>query len=202
MKRFWIDHSYDMVKLMLNQIAMAIFGFSLALAAGKAESDALRLWSSIGSIVFYLLLVYITAWDIGYRDHTSVKLGTQPFRPYKGFLIALCANGINYILAILIAIASIPGVAEGFLTVGGVAQAITVFLEGMYSGVLTVEVGGTLLNRMWFVYFLTPIPCIVVTGISYIFGVKDLKWTSFFNKQAYPDSDRAPKRKKNGEHHD
>ncbi len=202
MKHFLADHSYDMVKLMLNQIAIAIFGFSLVLASGKNDNEALRLWSSIGSIVFYLFLVYVTSWDIGYRDHASVKFGTQPYRPYQGFLIGLCANAVNYLLAILIALAAIPGAPGALTSVGGVAQAITIFVEGMYSGVLTVEVGGTLLNRLWFVYFLTPLPGILMTGIAYICGVKDLKGTSFFNKQPYPDSDRAPKQKKDGEHHD
>lgn len=201
MKRFFIDHSYDMVKMLLNQIAISIFGFSLALAAGKADNDTLRTVSSVFSILFYLFLLYTTAWDIGYRDKVSVDIGKKKYRPFKGALISLCANSINYLLAILIALAAIPGLAA-LQGVGGVCQAITVLIEGMYSGVLAIQVGGVALNNYWFMYFLIPIPAIIVSGISYVLGVKDVKFTSFFNRQSYPESDSEPKQKQDERHHD
>ena len=65
MKAFFERYSYESVRLALNQIAISMFGFALAMTAGKAESDALLLWSSIGSIVFYLALTYGTAHKTG-----------------------------------------------------------------------------------------------------------------------------------------
>ncbi len=195
MKRFLIDHSYDMVKMLLNQIAISIFGFSLALAAGKADNDTLRTFSSVFSILFYLFLLYTTAWDIGYRDKVSVDIGKKKYTPFKGVLISLCANSINLILALLIALASVPGFSA-LVGVGGVCQAISVLIEGMYSGILAIPVGGVALNNYWFMYFLITIPAMIVSGISYVLGVKDVKFTSFFNRQAYPESDQEPKQKR------
>ena len=194
MKRFLADHSYDMVKMLLNQIAISIFGFSLALAAGKADNDTLRTTTSVFSILFYLFLLYTVAWDIGYRDKVSVDIGKKKYRPFKGALISLCANSINFVLALFITLGSIPAFSalSGF---GGVCQAISVLLEGMYSGVLANQVNGVALNNYWFMYFLIPLPAIAISGISYVLGVKDVKFTSFFNRQSYPDSDSEPKQK-------
>ena len=58
MKNLFRDHSYNMVKMFLNQFATAIFGFSLALAAGKAQNPTLRNVTSIGAILFYLFLLF------------------------------------------------------------------------------------------------------------------------------------------------
>ena len=194
MKEFLKDHSYDMVKMFLNQFAIAIFGFSLVMAAGQAENPTLRNLTSAGSILFYLFLIYITAWDIGYRDKVSVESGRKKRTPWKGVRISLCANALNFLLAIFVALASLfDGAAID--SIGAVATFITLFLEGMYTGLLANTVGGVVLNSVWAIYFLLPIPAIAVSGIAYQLGVHDVKFSSVFNRQEYPASDRAPKRK-------
>ncbi len=194
MKEFLKDHSYDMVKMFLNQFATAIFGFSLVMAAGQADSAVLRNVTSVFSVIFYLFLIYITAWDIGYRDKVSVDCGKKKRTPWKGVRISLCANLLNFLLAIFIALAAFLE-AEAIDSIGAVATFVTVFLEGMYTGLLANSVGGVVLNSVWAIYFLLPIPAIAVSGIAYQLGVHDVKFTSVFNKQEYPASDREPKRK-------
>lgn len=192
MKRFFADHSYDMVKMLLNQIAISIFGFSLVLAAGMANSSALRNATSAFSILFYLFLLYITAWDIGYRDKISIDLGKKAYRPWKGALISLCANVPNFIFAIGITITNLTGALGTF---GAICQFCAGVLEGMYAGLLVNTVGGAPLNTHWFMYFLITLPAILVSGGAYVFGLKDVKHTSFFNRRQYPESDRASKKK-------
>lgn len=194
MKEFLKDHSYDMVRMFLNQFATAIFGFSLVMAAGQAQNPTLRNVTSVFSIVFYLFLIYITAWDIGYRDKGAVDSGRKKRTPWKGVRISLCANVLNFLLAIFIALAALID-AETIDSIGAVATFVTVFLEGMYTGLLANSVGGVVLNSVWVLYFLLPIPAIAMSGIAYQLGVHDVKFTSVFNKQEYPASDRAPKRK-------
>ncbi len=192
MKRFFADHSYDMVKMLLNQIAIAIFGFSLVLTAGLADSSSLRNVTSVFSILFYLFLIYITAWDIGYKDKISVAVGKKKYNPFKGVLISLCANAFNFVFAIGITLTRLTG---GVKTFGAICQFCAGIFEGMYAGLLVNEVGGAALNTYWFMYFLIPLPAILVSGVAYLFGLKDVKFTSFFNRQQYPESDREPKRK-------
>ena len=195
MKSFFKNHSYDMVTMLLNQIAIALFGFTLVLAAMKINNDALRNVASIFSVLFYLVLLYIKAWDIGFKDKISVEQGKKADNPFRGALISLCANAINYVLAILIMLRALLPSVSAFESIGGVAQAIAVFVQGMYTGILVNPVGGAPLNTYWISYFIIPLPAILVCGLAYYFGLHDVKYTGFFHKNQYPDTDRDHTRK-------
>ena len=195
MKSFFKDHSHDMVTMLLNQLAISMFGFTLVLVAMKIDNDVLRNITSVLSVVFYLFLLYMKAWDIGFGDKVSVEQGKKANNPFRGALISLCANAINYVFAIFVMLrAFLPSVS--FIdSLGSISQALCMFTHGMYAGLLVNPVGGAPLNSYWLVYFLTPIPAILISGISYNFGLHDVKYTGFFHKDQYPESDRDPKRK-------
>ena len=133
MKRFFADHSYDMVKMLLNQIVIAIFGFSLVMTAGLANNVALRNATSVFAILFYLFLIYVAAWEIGYKDKASVSLGKKANNPWKGALISLCANSINFLFAIGITITRLFGAAKNL---GAICHFCAGTVEGLYTGVL------------------------------------------------------------------
>ena len=194
MKRFFSNYSYDMVKMFLNQFAVAIFGFSLVLTAGLADNDTLRNVTSVAAILLYLFLLYTNAWAIGYRNKVPVETGSQKGNVWTGFLISLCANSLNFLFAILITLATFVDI-DVINSIGGVASFIALFLEGMYTGILANSVGGVVLNSCWFMYFLIPLPAIIVSGVAYLLGLHDVKWTSFFNRQELPLSDRDVKQK-------
>ncbi|MBR5119498.1 MAG: hypothetical protein IKV02_00740, partial [Clostridia bacterium] len=194
-KSFFKNHSYDMVTMLLNQIAIALFGFTLVLAAMKINNDALRNVASIFSVLFYLVLLYIKAWDIGFKDKISVEQGKKANNSFRGALISLCANAINYVLAIFIMLRALLPSVSTFESIGGVAQAIAVFVQGMYTGILVNPVGGAPLNTYWISYFIIPLPAILVCGLAYYFGLHDVKYTGFFHKNQYPDTDRDHTRK-------
>ena len=195
MKDFFKKHSYDMVKMFLNQFATAIFGFSLVLAAGKAESQTLRIATSIGAILFYVFLLYTMTWDIGYRDKVSVETGRIRNSPFKGALISLCANSLNFLLAIFIMLASL--LPESFISdVGGISVSVALLLEGMYTGLLAIKLGGVAISSYWFVYFLLPIPAIVTCFLGYQAGLHDIKLTGFFN---YKEPSKAKEKKESAD---
>ena len=186
MKAFFERYSYESVRLALNQIAISMFGFALAMTAGKAESDPLLLWSSIGSILFYLALTYGSAHRTGSGDRLSIQYGKIPFRPLTGLLLSLIAGSVNLILAILITVGQLGGV-EGMESV---ARVIALLIQGMYQGVLaTVSVGGVTLNGLWWSYFLITIPAMLVATVGYIAGAKDFHITKMGIPE-YPESDR------------
>lgn len=189
MKAFFERYSYESVRLALNQIAISMFGFALAMTAGKAESDALLLWSSIGSIVFYLALTYGSAWKTGSSDRLSVAYGKLPYRPLTGLLCSLVANSVNLLLAILITVGQIGGLG----TLETVPRFIALLIQGMYMGVLaTVKVGEVTLNGFWWSYFLVTIPAMLVSTVAYIAGVKDFHITKM-GIPDLPESDRPSK---------
>ena len=189
MKAFFERYSYESVRLALNQIAISLFGFALAMTAGKAESDPLLLWSSIGAIVFYLILTYGTAHRTGSSDRVSIHYGKIPFRPLTGLILSLIAGSVNLILAFLITVGQLAGV-DGMESI---ARLIALLLQGMYQGVLaTVYVGGIPLNGLWWAYFLIPLPAMLVSTLGYIAGAKDFHITKM-GIPDLPESDRPSK---------
>ena len=190
MKEFFKRYSYDAVRMMLNQFAISMFGFALAMTAVKAESDALLLWSSVGAIAFYLVLTYGTAWRMGSGDRLSLRYGKIPNRPLNGLWVSLLANAVNILLAALLTIGDLLGPA--FMKT--IANAVILLGEGMYQGVLaTIYVGELPLNKMWWAYFLLPSPAMITALIGYIAGTKDFHIIKLGTSE-YPESDR-PNRK-------
>lgn len=186
MKAFFERYSYESVRLALNQIAISMFGFALAMTAGKAESDALLLWSSIGSIVFYLALTYGTAHKTGSGDRLSIQYGKIPFRPYLGLVLSLIANSVNLLLAILITVGQLAEIGE----LESISRLIALLIQGMYQGVLaTVSVGGVTLNGIWWSYFVITLPAMLVATLGYIAGAKDFHITKM-GIPDLPESDR------------
>ena len=194
MKEFFKSRSYDMVKMFLNQFAIAIFGVGLAFAAGKAGNPVLRNVSSFFSILFYLFLLYVMTWEIGFQDKTGVDLGKKARKPLTGLWISLCANIPNFLFAISISLAAWFNVPF-FSKWGAVSTGAAVLLEGMYTGLLANHVWGNPLNSYWWIYFLLPIPAMLTCMISYMLGLKDKNFMSLFSSP-YPESDRDPKQKK------
>ena len=186
MKAFFERYSYESVRLALNQVAISMFGFALAMSAVKANSDALLLWSSIGAIVFYLALTYGTAHKTGSQDRLSIEYGKIPFNPLRGLLVSLVANSINLLLAILITIGSLCNVP----TLEDIPGAIALLIQGMYQGVLAViHVGEQPLNEMWWAYFVITLPAMLVATLGYVAGAKDFHITSMGIPEL-PASDR------------
>lgn len=192
MKSFFERYSYDSVRMALNQFATAVFGFALALTATQADSNALLLATSIGAVIFYLMLNYGVAWRVGSRDKTSVDLGRRRNRPFTGFLISLLANSVNLLLAALVAIGALTGVQN----LEGVPRFIVMLLEGMYLGLIKyIQIGGMALNEYWWAFFLLPIPSLIVSTVGYIAGVKDFHITRM-SIPDLPESDRPTRQEK------
>ena len=183
-----------MVKMFLNQFATAVFGLALVLAVGKAEGNTLRNVTSVGAILFYLFLLYTMTWELGYRDKASVDAGRVKPNLWTGALISLCANIPNFLFAIGIMMASLFHLSA-ISAIGGACSFLALTLEGMYTGVLANPVGGAPLNSYWFVYFLLPLPAILVSGLSYYLGLRDVKFTSIF-ATGCPEYAKDQKKKK------
>ncbi len=189
MKAFFQRYSYDSVRMLLNQFAIAIFGFSLALATVGANR-ILMLLTSIGATIFYLALNYGVAWRAGSKDKSVIDRGILRFRPAQGLLIALLANSLSFLLAIITAVGLLFG-ADGLAAVVGF---FTMFVNGMYHGVIFFFSGSenALFVDFWWIYLLTPLLSMGISFVGYIAGVKDFHIT----KMGIPDlpaSDRPTK---------
>ena len=77
--KFFKENSYDIVKLLINQIGIAIFSmtlyFSIALIEDANLKSTLNLLVSIFSTLFYYALIYTAAWEFGAKDKIRIDGG-------------------------------------------------------------------------------------------------------------------------------
>lgn len=192
MWKFIKEYSYDAVKMLVTQCAISIFGLVLVLACGLAENYTLRTICSVGAILFYMFLIYTMVWEMGAKDKISVEYGHKKAMPLKGLYISLMANVINFILAIGILLGLCLSDVSFFSTLGGICKSIDIFIQGMFSGVLAIQVKPELpLNSLAFVYFLTPLPAMLSSLLGYWFGTKNIKLIGPFSTK--PDQSHKPK---------
>ena len=186
MKAFFERYSYDCVRMLLNQVAISVFGFAMAVTSIQAKSDTLLLVTGIAAVIFYLSLTYGTAWKVGSGDKLSVEYGKRPYRPLMGLWVSLVANSINLILGILITIGALAGIGG----LESIPRAIALLAQGMYMGILApVEIGGQAINHTWWVFLLIHLPAMLISLVGYIAGVKDFHLTRMSIPEL-PASDR------------
>lgn len=175
MKEFFKKYSYVVVKLFVNQIAIALFGVGLAFVSAYAQNDKLRIATSIGAIVFYLFLLYVHMWEIGAKDGISAEAHHTSRGLWRGFAIGALANIPNFLLALLITVSSLAGISGGL---GQVSTAIALLMEGMYFGILSVPIGGVVFSAKALSYWVITLPAVLVSGLAYIIGSYNLHATN------------------------
>lgn len=179
MLHFLKERSYDIVKMLLYQIAIALFGISLAIATGPKEGTdgiaTLQVASSILSILFYLILIYIMMWDLGAKDAGRIKRGEDGTTRLTGLYMSLVASIPNFLLATFISLGLLLADVPFFSNLGGGSATVALLVEGMYTGLLAIRVGGAPLNSVWFMWFLIIVPLIVTATTGYYAGTKEFK---------------------------
>ena len=100
-KQFFKDNSYDIVRLFLSQIALAVFGLVMTIFT-QSMDDRIYLTVGIFCVVFYVYLIYIIVHDIGAKDKPAYDAGRLQPDFLKGLWLGLCANALNIICGIMI----------------------------------------------------------------------------------------------------
>ena len=195
MKKFFHDYSYSIIKMFVNQFAIAIFGASLAFATTRAHVgsqgfDSFTLIVSVFAILFYLFLIYTLTWDIGAKDRISVDTGRKQYRPHLGLLLSVLANIPNLVLAVAYLVLSVIGFGDGMFLVSLAAS----LLQGMFFGAmisikLPLGSGGEFvaLNTLWPTFFVIVIPAMLTCWIAYYLGHKNFKISSLFAPEKKQD---------------
>ena len=116
MLEFFKKNGYSILKLFLIQIGMTVFGLMLAMAT--ASNLSIMIVSCVAAVLLYMYLLYGQIWEIGAKDQILMQHQGKKPTPMKGFLISLCANALNILLALLIVISfyNIPRLASGEIT--------------------------------------------------------------------------------------
>lgn len=174
MLSFLKENSYNVVKCLLNQVALMLFSLMLAFAAWQSEK--LLLAASLFSIAFYLFLFYHMFWEIGGKDRIRVDSGRQTPTLWKGFAISAVANIPNLILAILIASTKAAAqTSELAANIHAVSNILARGFEAMYLGLIQLY---SPYNPIAFFLIILPAP--IVSGLAYIIGYHNFRIASLF----------------------
>ena len=193
---FLKKHSYSAVGLFVKQIAISIFGLVLAIACGKVESETLKIVSSCGAILFYLFLLYASMWEMGSKDKFGIDNGKNVAVPLTGLYVSLIANSVNILLAIVITVCSFGSEGSVFHTVRALCSVIALFIEGMYTGLLSINFAGAPLNDYWLSYFIIVIPSLTVSALAYYFGIKGYHFTKLMIPETPEEAEIRREKKK------
>lgn len=183
MFRFLKERSYEIVKMFVDQIAIAIFGIALAIATGSKSTSTdltnyqpatLQIVTSVFAVLFYLFLIFTMLWDLGAKDASRFKRGDPGVSRLTGLYMGLAASTVNFLLAVCIALGNFLSDFPFFSKLGGVSATIALLIEGMYTGVLAIRVNNIPLNSQWFMWFLIMIPMILTASLGYLAGLHEL----------------------------
>ena len=182
---FLKDRSYDIVKMFLYQVAIALFGISLAIATGSKSTSVntatfqpatLQIVTSVFSILFYLFLIYNLMWNIGAKDAGRIARKESGATRLAGLYMALAASVVNFLIAIFILLGNLLSHISFFSNAGGIAATVGLLIEGMYTGLLAIRVGGVPLNSLWPMWFVIMLPMIVTASVAYFAGTHEFRF--------------------------
>lgn len=177
--KFVKANSYEIVRFIVIQIGLSIFGLVLTMAC-HTMNPGLLLPVSIFSIGFYLFLVYSVAWENGSKDKIRVDSGRLADKKGKGFLVMLLAQTPYLFLVSLMLIGAI--LAEfGALAVGSgiftFPYLLVNFLTSVYLGTMRAVVGSFGANYLLsaVVHAALAIPAVLVAGLGYYLGASGIR---------------------------
>ena len=203
--RFIKEHLHDIVKLFINQLGVTIFSFFLYTAVGMIEDTSVKTAANIAvsiiSILFFCFLLYTVAWDWGAKDKIRIDGGRLEEFKFKGALLSLYANVINFFIAAVAFVTvfvfmcgyselslfdpslaiTIDKVAPNFtLELHSVFNILMRFISSLYNGLLRGIFSG--MSNAFLVslyesigFFFLPLVSILATHFGYVMGLREKK---------------------------
>lgn len=194
--KFFKDNSYDIVKLFINQIGIAIFSMMLYSSISLIDLNELRtplyVAISVFSMLFYFALLYTASWEFGAKDKIKLegfKGSEAKINPLKGTLLGLFANVPNLVivgLAIIFKSVYLLGGAEGFNTAFILLNNFFRFIMSIYLGLIRgIFSSVTDVDMSYFyqaiAYFFAPVFAIGSTQLGYSLGLREFRLTSLLS---------------------
>ena len=190
--KFFKDNSYDVVKLLLNQIGIAIFSLAVCVApsADGGFFAKFAIYFSILASILYFVLIYITTWEYGLKDKMQSDSGKITLIRNKGLKIGLLANIPNFLLAGVAIIFMVIYLNSGgeifntlFFTFNLIIRFTNAMFLGLLQGIFSFLKEDSNLYYLWQMvgYFLAPIFTVLVAHLGYELGRREIKIFGFIN---------------------
>ena len=178
MLNFLKENSYHIVKCLLNQIAMTLFGLMVAFAT--LQNETLLLIGSLCAVLLYLVITYYMFWEMGGKDLIHEESGRRRPTPLRGLLVALTASIPNIILGVLVvATKSAALTSEAAGNIQFVANLLARGLEAMYLGLIVLYSPNNPIA-----FLLIVLPLLFVAGFAYYLGHRNFRIGSLFGIKA------------------
>lgn len=194
--RFLKNNSYDIVRLYVNQIGIAIFSMVLNIAVNSMGEESfslgLTIAISIFSAIFYCSLLYNVSWEYGAKDKIRADANKIEYNGTKGLLMGLIAAIPNVLLTSL-------ALVFGFVyklsnldfaaVISGIANFFMRLSLSMYHGIIDSIFGGfSSVSDASFLgaaaaYLLASGIAVAVTHIGYILGSREYKIFAFLSSK-------------------
>ena len=198
--KFFKENSYDIVKLLLNQIGIAIFSLAVYVAPSADDGSffaKFAVYLSLLAVVFYFVLIYITAWDFGIKDKMRYESGKIQLTKNKGLKLGFFANIPNFVLAGIAIVLMLIYLASGNEVLYSLFFTLNLFIRftgamflGLIQGVFSFLKEKNDLYYLWQTvgYFVVPILTILVTHLGYELGRRDVRIFGFINLNKNTDN--------------
>ena len=192
--RFIKENSYEIVRLMLFQFAMAVFGIVLIFATRMASDGAfspLSLIASILSVALYMYILYATLQELGAKDKIRYEHNSEEVDKLRGLKLMFLAQIPNFVILFFMLLGYLLVFAFGATAVGtnifGITNVLMYFFQSMYNGIIgaLVDSEPTSYNCLmsFLLYLFSVVPGILVCFGSYLMGLKDKTLLSVFKKK-------------------
>ncbi len=193
--KFIKENSYILSRLIVTQIGMMIFSTILSFAF--AGFGGIQIFIGIFSVLFHFVLIHAAIWTEGAKDVIRVEGGRQKPSQKKGLLLGLVAATPTLLVVLLMAIGYLFGYSAMNTDFGmglyAVTHIIGYFLQAPYLSIISsmlststvaslpvcfafgivVEPAIYWLLRLLFL-FISVLPAIFMTGLSYYLGYKNI----------------------------
>ena len=194
--RFLKENSYDIVKLYVNQIGIAIFSMVLNIAVNsmgdKSFSEGLNIAVSVFSILFYTALLYTVTWENGAKDRIRADADKIKFNKAKGMLLALIASIPNAVIITLTIVFGYIYKLTGAATAAVISGASNFFMRfslSMYHGIIDSVFGGfkSVADASYlgagFGYLIASLVAVAAVHVGYILGSREFRIFGFLSNK-------------------
>lgn len=184
---FFKENSYNIVRMLLYQFGMTVFGLIVTMAATK--NDVLMLCVSIYASCMYLGLLYLATWDSGAKDRIRADAGRIKPDKLAGLKMSLFANIPNFLLVVFLLIGFLFGAvfgthgwAQGMFVI---AHLIGVGIQAMYTGIVNalIPASSNALSGFYLLaYTITPLLSLFACWFGYVMGWHERRLFGFLKK--------------------
>ena len=195
-KNFYLSNMKLIHKFLINQVAISVFSFAVIFAASGISKTAMTI-ATVCAALFFCVLLYDSAWDVGAQDRNKVINGRLKERPWHGAIVALVAYTPSLIFVlptVVLCLISLCGV-KILDPVLAVFTWISVFVcNGMYLGfsyLLVDALPGA--YQLFLLAYL--IPAIFAYWLGYFLGLKDKQIKTLFGMKPSTGATAKPKNK-------